>query len=43
MGNLSDKKAVCWQWQDKKIAESEIHGDIELEDHKNFIERSLRA
>ena len=27
----------------KKFAESEIQGDRELEDHKNFIERSLRA
>ena len=43
MGNLSDKKAGCWQWQDKKFVESELQGDRELEDHKNFIERSLRA
>ena len=34
MGNLSNKKAGYWQWQDKKFVESEIQGDRELEDHK---------
>ena len=39
---IYQRKAGCWQWH-KKFAESEIQGDRELENHKNFIERSLRA